>query len=277
MNLKFGLTAAFAVLLMPGMALAQNSCAEGKTLEPGTLTIATGNPAYYPWVIDDAPETGQGFEAAVAMEVARRMGFDGDQVKWVRTSFDEAIQPGVKNFDFNLQQFSILPERKQVIDFSQPYYTAGLGLVVRPDVAERLGDEITAGETRGPKLGRPSGPTSARFIMDVIQPGPEVLLYDDVADMTAALQANQIEATLYDVPTALFVTAVQYPDGKLIGQFSAGDEAGDQFGLVLSKGNPLLECVDQALSSMTEDGTLAAIEEKWLAENAGIPVLSLDQ
>ncbi len=277
MNKTFRLTAALAVLLMPGMALAQASCADGKTLEPGVLTIATGNPAYYPWVIDDAPETGQGFEAAVALEVAKRMGFDGDQVKWVRTSFDEAIQPGVKNFDFNLQQFSILPERKQVIDFSLPYYTAGLGLVVRPDVAERLGDEITADEIRGLKFGGASGQTSARFIMDVIQPGPEVLLYDDVADMTAALQANQIEATLYDVPTALFVTAVQYPDGKLIGQFSAGDEAGDQFGLVLTKGNPLLECVDQALSSMTEDGTLAAIEEKWLAENAGIPVLSLDQ
>ncbi len=274
MNLKFRLTAAMAAMLLPGMAMA--ACADGKTLEPGVLTIATGNPAYYPWVIDDAPESGQGFEAAVALEVARRMGFEGDAVKWVRTSFDGAIQPGVKNFDFNLQQFSILPERKQIVDFSQAYYTAGLGLVVRADVAERLGDEITADEIRDLKFGGASGQTSARFIMDAIKPGPEVLLYDDVADMTAALQANQIEATLYDVPTALFVTAVQYPEGKLIGQFNAGKEDGDQFGLLLAKGNPLLECVDEALGSMQADGTLAAIEDRWLAENAGIPVLSLD-
>ncbi len=69
-------------------------CADGKTLTDGTLTIATGNPAYYPWVMNDAPESGEGFEAAVAYAVAEKMGFDADAVNWVRTSFDEAIQPG---------------------------------------------------------------------------------------------------------------------------------------------------------------------------------------
>src|SRR6187551_2024426 len=61
------------------------------TLEAGTLTIATGDPAFSPWVIDDAPETGQGFEAAVALAVAKEMGYEGDAVVWTRTTFDEAI------------------------------------------------------------------------------------------------------------------------------------------------------------------------------------------
>lgn len=94
-------------------AFAADHCAAGKTLTDGVLTIATGNPAYYPWVMDDAPESKQGFEAAVAYAVANEMGFADDAVTWVRTSFDEAIQPGAKNFDFNLQQYSITPERKR--------------------------------------------------------------------------------------------------------------------------------------------------------------------
>jgi len=77
------------------------------TVEAGTLTIATGEPAYYPWVIDDKPESGEGFEAAVAYAVAQELGYDASAVKWVRTSFDAAIAPGPKTFDFNLQQYSI--------------------------------------------------------------------------------------------------------------------------------------------------------------------------
>ena len=73
----------------------------------GKLTIGTGEPAYYPWVIDDAPESGEGFEAAVAYAVAEELGFAAEDVVWVRTTFDEAIAPGPKDFDFNLQQFSI--------------------------------------------------------------------------------------------------------------------------------------------------------------------------
>jgi len=68
-----------------------NECTTGKTLAEGTLTIGTGNPAFSPWVENDAPESGEGFEAAVAYAVATAMGFDNANVAWVRTSFDEAV------------------------------------------------------------------------------------------------------------------------------------------------------------------------------------------
>ncbi len=99
------------------------------TVEAGVLTIATGEPAYYPWVIDDAPESGEGFEAAVAYAVASELGYDQSAVKWVRTSFDAAIAPGPKTFDFNLQQYSITDERKQVVDFSSAYYKSNQAIV----------------------------------------------------------------------------------------------------------------------------------------------------
>ena len=100
-------------------------CAAGKTVADGTLTIATGEPAFPPYIINDAtPEDGQGFEAAVAMAVAAELGFDASSVVWTRTAFDAAIAPGPKDFDFNLQQFTITPERSEVVTFSQGYYTS---------------------------------------------------------------------------------------------------------------------------------------------------------
>ena len=87
------------------------ACAEGKTLDRGrALTIATGEPAFPPYVIDDAPEYGQGFEAAVAYAVAASMGFAPDQVTWTRTTFEGAIQPGPEGL--RLQPPAVLDHRR---------------------------------------------------------------------------------------------------------------------------------------------------------------------
>jgi len=90
------------------------------TLTEGKITVATGEPAYYPYVLDDAPDSGEGFEAAVAYAVAEELGFAPEDVIWVRTTFEAAIQPGPKGFDFNLQQYTITEERAQNVDFSSP-------------------------------------------------------------------------------------------------------------------------------------------------------------
>lgn len=273
-----GLTAAAAAMVISSTSVFAASCADGKTLTQGVLTIATGNPAYSPWVMNDAPESGEGYEAAVALELARRMGFEKSAVTWVRTSFDEAIQPGPKNFDFNLQQFSIRPERAQTIDFSDPYYAAGKALVVRKDVADRLGGDLSAENIRNLQFGGASGQTSAIFIANVIKPVNEVLLYEDLSDVQAAMMANQAEATVVDVPTSLFLTAVRYPDGRIVGQFAgSNDDTDDKFGLVFSKGNPLRDCVNKALADMKSDGALADLEATWLAKGAGIPVIDLSK
>ena len=83
------------------------------TVTKGKLTIATGDPAYTPWVLNDNPESGEGYEAAVAYAVAEKLGFSKDQVVWKRTTFDSAIAPGAKDWDFNIQQFSITDARRE--------------------------------------------------------------------------------------------------------------------------------------------------------------------
>jgi polar amino acid transport system substrate-binding protein len=269
--------AALAMAASTQAIAAGNECTAGNTLTEDRLTVATGNPAYPPWVMNDAPESGEGFEAAVAYAVAEQMGFEKSAVDWVRTSFDEAIQPGAKNFDFNLQQYSIKPERLEVIDFSAPYYTTTMAVVVK-DGTDAAATEPVASSLKQLKFGAAAGTTSQPFLAEVLKPEQDMLLYDDNADVVAALAANQIDAIVFDLPSALFVTAVQLDGGKLLGQFPVeNNESPDNFGLLMAKGSALKPCVDAAIEALSADGTLQQIESQWLADGAGVPVIDMDK
>lgn len=273
--MKLLATTALAMAFSATTALAagHGACADGKTLSEGMLTIATGNPAYYPWVMNDAPESGEGFEAAVAYAIADKMGFAAEQVTWVRTSFDEAIQPGAKNFDFNMQQYSITPEREEMVDFSLPYYTSAMAVLTTQKVVD-AGATATLDSLKGLQWGAVATTTALPILNDVIQPDSDPLLYNDNADVNAAIMAGQIDAALYDLPTALYLSAVVVDGGALLGQFPPEQsETPDQFGLLMEDGNPLKECVDAAITALTESGELAAIEATWLAEATGVPVI----
>lgn len=262
---------AVTLALSTTTASAGGHCAEGKTLTEGKFTIATGNPAYFPWVLDDAPESGQGFEAAVAYAVAEEMGFSKEDVVWVRSSFDEAIQPGVKNFDVNIQQYSITPERDQIVDFSLPYYTASMAVLVGPNSVDT---PPTLEALRSLKWGAVGSTTAVPKLNEVIQPESEPLLYGDNADINAALSANQIDAALFDLPTALFLSAVMIEGSKVIGQFAPvfGDNP-DQFGMLMEEGNLLSACVNEAIEALVASGKLEEIEAQWLQDTTGVPLI----
>ena len=252
-----------------------NECTAGKTLEEGKLTIGTGNPAYSPWVENDAPESGEGFEAAVAYAVAEELGFSKDTVTWVRTSFDEAIQPGAKNFDFNLQQYSITDERKKTVSFSDPYYTSNQAIVGFADSAAANATSIA--DLKDLKFGAQAGTTSLDFITEVIAPSSEPFAYDDNAGAKAALEAKQVDAIVLDLPTAFYVSAIEIEGTKVIGQFPANAGSGaDEFGLVFDLDNPLVECVNTALAALKDGGELAAIEKQWLSDKTGAPVIATE-
>lgn len=247
----------------------------GPTIEDGVLTVATGNPAFYPWVIDDDPTSGEGFESAVAYAVAGEMGYPADSVKWVRTTFDEAIQPGAKNFDLNLQQYSITAERKQSVDMSLPYFTSNQAIVALAGSAAE--GATTIADLKDVKFGAQVGTTSLQFITDVIKPTQEPFVYDDNVGAKAALEANQIDAAVFDLPTALYVSGVEIEGSSVIGQFPA-DAGGttDQYGFVLEKDSPLTSCVDTALTTLTDNGELETITQKWLSDFTGAPFITVD-
>jgi polar amino acid transport system substrate-binding protein len=251
------------------------ACAEGLTLEEGTLTIATGEPAFPPYVIDDDPTTGEGFEAAVAYAVAGQLGFADEDVEWVRTPFDAAIQPGPKDFDFNLQQFSISPERLEVVSFSVPYYTSTQAIVATAD--SPAAGATTLPDLQGLRLGVAAGTTSLALVEDVIQPEEDVQVFNTNADAVQALSSQQVDGLVVDLPTALFLAAVQIDGGVVVGQFPAVDAApGEDWGLLFEQDNPLVECVDYALLRLRESGELEEITTTWMEEATEVPVFDLE-
>jgi polar amino acid transport system substrate-binding protein len=206
--------------------------------------------------------------------VAEKMGFDKDKVEWTRTSFDQSIQPGPKDFDFNLQQFSITPEREQVVDFSDAYFSSPMAVLIRKPTME-AGATATMESLKSLKWGAGASTTAYDFITNDIAPESEILLYDDVANVTEALKAGQIDAGLFDLPTALFTAAVLLDDGIVLGQFPASMATNpDQFGLLMANESPLKPCVNEGITRIKEDGTLAKIEAEWLQTTTGVPLIS---
>jgi polar amino acid transport system substrate-binding protein len=265
------LAATAAVLVATTLSACSAGSVAGDTITEGKLTIGTGNPAYSPWVLNDAPESGEGFEAAVAYAVAEKLGFAKEDVVWVRTTFDEAIAPGAKNFDFNLQQYSITEERKANVDFSSPYYETAQ-VVVTTEGSAAAGATSVA-DLQGYLIGAATGTTSFDAIGSVIAPTQDALAFNSNDDAKAALTNGQVDAIVLDLPTALYASCCELDGGKIIGQLPTAAK-GDQFGLVLDKGSKLTAAVTKALDDLRADGTLAKLEEKWLTADAGVPVLN---
>jgi polar amino acid transport system substrate-binding protein len=250
------------------------SCArEDLTLvADGVLTIGTDDPAFPPW-FDFDPTSGNGYESAVAYAVAEELGFARDEVVWITVPFNASYAPGPKDFDFDINQISITPERAEVVTFSDGYYTVNQALVGYTDsVAATIG---SVAELKALRLGAQVGTTSLTFITEVIQPDTEPLVYDTNNDAKSALEAGQLDAIVLDLPTAFYVSAVEIEEAEVIGQFPPVGDAPEQFGMLFELDNPLADCVNEALARLRDSGTLAAIEQEWLADATGAPVIAL--
>jgi polar amino acid transport system substrate-binding protein len=226
----------------------------------GKLTIATGEPAYGPWVEDDDPTTGQGFEAALAYAVADQLGYAEDDVVWVRSTFDEAIAPGPKTFDLNLQQFSITEQRAKAVDFSSPYYETRQAVVTLPGSAAEGATSVA--DLKSLAIGAQSGTTSFTAAEKVVDPEGGVQAYNSNDDAKAALEAGQVDAIVLDVPTATYFVE----GGVVLGQLAAEDGASDELGIVLPLGSALTGDVTDAVDALRADGTLDQLQQEWLVD-----------
>ncbi|MEJ6490041.1 ABC transporter substrate-binding protein [Leucobacter sp. USCH14] len=270
---------AAAVAIGAATVLALSACTSGggdageeagaAPVTEGKLTIATGEPAYAPWVIDDAPESGEGFEAAVAYAVAEELGFAKGDVEWVRTSFDAAIAPGPKDFDLNIQQFSVSEERERAVDFSTPYYETTQAVVAAGGT--EAAEATSIADLKDAALGVASGTTSLTVAEDVIAPNTDLQVFNSVDDAVAALQNGTIDALVTDLPGAFYVRDAQLDDGVIVGQLDSA-EGGDEFAFVLPKDSSLTADVSEAVDTLRENGTLDDLAAEWIADQ-GAPVL----
>ena len=240
-----------------------------QTIKPGTLTIATGDPAYAPYVVGNKPESGKGYEAAVAYAVAEKMGFDKAHVTWTRTTFDAAIAPGSKDYDLNIQQFSITSERRQAVDFTPSYYNSTQSLVVRS--SSPYASATSLAQIKDAKIGAMVGSTSYEMAHKLVKPDIDTF-NDDVAS-SQALDANQIDALVVDTPSAVtMVDSGQVKNAKILGQIK-GSQDPEGMGIVLPKGSKLTPTASKAVTALKKDGTLDKLQKQWLHVYTSLPML----
>jgi polar amino acid transport system substrate-binding protein len=241
------------------------------TLNKGRLTIGTDDPAYAPWFDDNKPTDGKGFESAVAYAVAKKLGYPGDMVRWHKVPFNSAIAPGEKRFDFDINQVSISDARKVAVDFSSGYYDVRQALIALK--GSKVARAKSVADLKDAKLGAQVGTTSLDVLQDVIKPDRQPAIYQKNDLAKTALKNGQVDGIIMDLPTAFYVTSAEVTDARIVGQFADRGGKPEQFGLVLDKGSRLTGCVTKAVDALRADGTLAALDKRWLSDAVDAPVL----
>jgi polar amino acid transport system substrate-binding protein len=256
------------------------ACAESHAsdfFQEGTLTVGTDVPAFQPWVAGTGeegawegvpdegtgnPYSGEGYESAVAYAIAEELGFSQDQVAWTVVPFNNSYAPGPKEFDFDINQVSVTPDREGAATFSTGYYDVSQALVANKGTP--IADATTIDDLKQYQLGVQIGTTSLELITEVIAPDTQPRVFDRSVDVIQALNNGQIDGYVVDAPTAYVNVLIgQAENGVVVGQFP---EQGEHFGLVFEKDNPLVECVDLAIAALEADGTLQSLQDEWLAD-----------
>ncbi len=236
--------------------------------KPGVLTVATDNPVYTPWFVSNTPSNGKGYESAVAYAVAAQLGFSRSHVVWVHEPFDSVYAPGPKAFDFDINEVSYTPQRAQAVTFSSSYYSVQQSIVAlkgTPIVTKHSPSQL-----KTYVYGDQIGTTGLTYINSDIQPTRQPLVFNTLALAASALEAHRIDALVTDTPTAQYMASAQIKHAVLVAQFPS---VGEHYGLVFAKGNKLVTCVNKALAALTSNGTLAALQKRYLSIYLHFPTI----
>ena len=248
----------------------ENTPNDPRLYTPGKLTVATGEPAYPPWMMDDDPESGVGFENGMVYALAEELGFAKEDVVWVRQTFDQGIAPGEKPYDFNLQQYTVTEERKEFVDFSMVYYQPEKAVVALPGSGAASATSFE--DLRALKWGATIGTADLDYIENMI--GVEdVAVFNDQIGTFQALLGGQIDVTCIELPTALFVTAVQVPEAT-VAAILPHDPKDLGHGLIFEKGNPIVPWINEGLEAIIAKGVIADLTSEYLIGDESIPEIS---
>jgi polar amino acid transport system substrate-binding protein len=257
-------TAAVAAVMMPAAASAADmigNCEVSGTkgshpvanpFKPGQITVAVSLPAPI-WWNGDTPETiKDGFEYCMAAEMAWRAGYDKLEV--VNVGWDPLVTGQVKDFDFALSEISITDARKQVVDFSVPYFSSDIGILTKTGVA------VDENSIKDKVVGVQEATTGGTFAMETLKLS-KVQVYPSQADMFTALAAGQIDVAMTD--TSIVLAEELKTQGKLqvVGQYKTGET----YGALYPKGSSNNAAFDAIIQSMIDDGTMSKLADKYLA------------
>jgi polar amino acid transport system substrate-binding protein len=252
----------------PAAASCSNASIQSELYQKGVLTVATDKPVYPPWFENNNPSNGKGYESAVAYAIAKQLGFKPAQLHWAYEPFNASYAPGPKKFDFDINEVSYTAQRATAVSFSSSYYDVQQALVVvkgSPIVTKHSPTQL-----KTYVYGDQIGTTSLAFITGSIQPTAQPRVFSTLNDVKQALQTHQITAFVTDTPTAQYISSSQIPGSKMLAQFPS---TGEHYGLLFTKGNRLVSCVNKAIATLKANGTLAALQKQYLQIYLSVPTI----
>jgi polar amino acid transport system substrate-binding protein len=259
-----GLVAAGCGSDEPADTGAQSGGAQLKGLvTDGTLTVGTELPAPPFWIGEDYDSLTGGFEVDLAKELAKRLGLA--TTKFVEMPFAGLVAGQQCDCDIDFSQVTITPDRAKVVQFTEPYFDANQGILVKK------GTKVTSlADAKNLKWGGQINTTGVAYIADTIKPTTEARLFDRTVDAFAALSAGQIQAVLLDTPIVLgAVKEKQVPNGEVVGQFKTGE----QYGGVVNKGSPNLDAFNTVLRALKSEGFIDQLLQKYFSDQVSVPVI----
>jgi polar amino acid transport system substrate-binding protein len=260
----------FAVLLLAGCGgpSAESGSADKCALdnpplfEEGVLTVATDKPAYPPWFKGSSKDY-SGYEGDIASEIADRMDLP---IKWTVEPFNKSYAPGAKDFDFDINEITITPERERAVDFSDGYFDNAQGVLVMKD--NPAAETKSISDLKDLTIGGQVGTTALDFVNQTVKPTTDPKVYD-TNDAKSALESGQIDAFVTDPVTTVFMRDFQIERSTVIGKYPRNE----QLGMLFEQGNPLVGCVNEILGEMKIDGTLQKLKKQHLQQYLDVPTL----
>lgn len=259
MTRKLSIVGLLAVLLFPIAAWAQAL----PDLGGRTVVVVTEN-AYPPLQFVD-PKTGKqiGWEYDAMDEIARRLNF---KIDYRNTSWDAMIQ-SVSDGQYNIGMtgITIKEERKQKVDFSDPYIRSEMRMLVRADETRFTDAKSFAALENGLAAAQPGTTPFYVTVYDVLdgnEQNPRIKLFETFGAGVQALRAGDVDLVLTDGVAANGY--VEASDGKL--KVIGGPLGTEDFGFIFPKGSDLVAPVNAAIAALKADGTIDALNKKWFLD-----------
>jgi polar amino acid transport system substrate-binding protein len=229
-----------------------------ETVVPGALSVRPVIPAPG-WWNGDSPDTiKDGYEYCLAANMAYRAGLD--RVILVPRSFAQILTGQSKGFDIALSEITITDERKKIVNFTEPYFSADQGVLVK------AGTKVDANSIKKMRIGVEQGTTAVPFVMEKLKPTEQPKVYNEPATMYAAVAAGQIDAAIYDAPNVLARAKQSNGALEVVGRY----QLGEQWGGLVNKDSPNLAAFNKLIEEFKKDGTLDKLAAKYLTPNLGM-------
>lgn len=255
--MKLGITLAVVTALLAPAAYAQVPDLGGRE-----VVVVTEN-AYPPLQFLDGSGSAVGWEYDAMAEIATRLNIT---VTYENSSWDAMI-PAVSGgqFDLGMTGITIRDDRREKVDFSDPYMRSEMVMLVRGD-EDRFTDAASFGANPDLLIAAQPGTTpfyvSVYEVLDGDEANDRIKLMETFGATVEALKSGDVDLVLTDGTAGAGYVAASDGGLKIIGT-PLGTE---DFGFIFPKGSDLVAPVNAAIAAMQADGTIEALNKKWFLD-----------